>query len=607
MIKKLLFLLLFLPFAQAYAETIHTDVLVVGGGASGVAAAIQSSRSKIKTMLVEPGPWLGGEMTAGGMCILDGNRKFQSGIWGEFRKRVRNFYKKTPGFDTTANSALKFEPYTGAAILKRICDTVKNLTLHLNTPYTGVKKDGDNWELYVILNGKPATIKAKVLVDATALGDIAAKAGAKFTSGFDSRQETGEALAPENHLPYIEDITWVAILKEYTKNTIYLMPKPAGYDPSLYACLKGRDIKKMLEGGRLPNNKFMVKWGECANTFGATIADLSPEKREAYFKNVRLRTLGMVYYIQNELGYKNIGIDEQEFNTPDHLPYVPYIREYRRAEGLARFGLNEIYTPYVNKLYRTSIGVGDAGFGQHYNNPDAPKTNYPPLPGYSIPLGAVVAKNITNLLITEKAMSTTHLANASAFYPSVQMTLGQGVGATAAYCVFFDKTTKNLNVRVIQGEILDFKGMLYPYTDITPADRYFRSIQQITATGLLKEIQQQKGRTSTVVFKPDSTVSTADIKPVLLETFTRAFIWFSKNKPGDLFTVGDMLSYISDYTLTEPKTLQLLLEHQWQETYKFKDKFDMARPITRYEFAVLANKYLNPFSTMVDLTGRIVN
>jgi len=32
----------------------------------------------------------------GGMCILDGNRTLQAGIWGEFRKRVRDFYKKTP-------------------------------------------------------------------------------------------------------------------------------------------------------------------------------------------------------------------------------------------------------------------------------------------------------------------------------------------------------------------------------------------------------------------------------------------------------------------------------------------------------------------------------
>ncbi|QKJ32270.1 FAD-dependent oxidoreductase [Mucilaginibacter mali] len=608
MFKKLFLLLLFTPVLGAFAETIKTDVLVVGGTPSGVAAAIQSSRSKIKTLLIEQGSWLGGEMTAGGMCVLDANKTLPSGIWGEFRKKVRDFYKRTPGFDTTANAALRFEPYTGAAILKKMCDTVKNLTVKMNMPVTAVKKDGNGWELIVTLNGKPATVKAKVLVDATPLGDIAAQSGATFWTGFDNKKETGEALAPEQALPIIEDVTWVAVLKEFEKNTIYLMQKPAGYDEALYVSLKGKDIKKMLEAGRLPNNKYMIKWTE--NTYGATIDQLSPEKREEFYKSMRQRTLGLVFYIQNELGFKNIGIDDKEFGSPDHLPYIPYIREYRRYKGQTRMTLGEIYNPYANKLYRTSIAVGDAAFGQHYADPAAPKTNYPPLPAYTIPLGSIVSKDVVNLIVTEKAMSTTHLTNASTFYPSVQMTVGQAAGATAAYCVFFDKTTKSfdaLTVRTIQGEILDYKGILYPFADIGPSDKYFRSVEQVIGSGMLKQVHQLQGKSMQVLFKPDSTVSTADVEPVLRETFTRAFIWFSKNHPGALFTVSDMLSYISDYTLTEPKTLQLTLQKQWQDTYKFKQAFDLKRPITRYEFAVLANKYLNPFSTHVDITGKVVN
>lgn len=608
MFKKLLLLLLLTPVLGVFAETIKTDVLVVGGTPSGVAAAIQSSRSKIKTLLIEAGPWLGGEMTAGGMCILDGNKSLPSGVWGEFRKKVYDFYKRTPGYDTAANAALRFEPFTGAAILKKMCDTVKNLTVKLNMPVTAVKKDGNGWELTVTLNGKPATVKAKVLVDATPLGDIAAQSGATFWEGFDSRAETGEALAPEKALPIIEDITWCAVLKEFEKNTIYLMQKPEGYDEANYVGLKGKDIKKMLEAGRLPNNKYLIKWTE--NTYGATLNQLKPQNREAYYKAMRLRTLGLVFYIQNELGFKNIGIDDREFGSPDHLPYIPYVREYRRAKGLTRMTLGEIYNPYANKLYRTSIAVGDAGFGQHYADPNAPKTNYPPLPAYTIPLGSIIAKDVVNLIITEKAMSTTHLTNASTFYPSVQMTVGQAAGATAAYCVFFDKTTKTMNaqtVRTIQGEILDYKGILYPFADIGPTDKYFRSVEQIIGTGMLKQVHQLNGKTMQVLFKPDSAVSTADIEPVLREIFTRAFIWFSKNKPGETFSVADMLSYISDYTLTEPKTLQLTLQKQWQDTYKFKQTFDLKRPITRYEFAVLANKYLNPFSTHVDMTGKVVN
>jgi heterodisulfide reductase subunit A-like polyferredoxin len=62
MLKKLLACLLCLGFTYTYADTIKTDVLVIGGSASGTAAALQCARSKVKTILVEPGPWLGGEM-----------------------------------------------------------------------------------------------------------------------------------------------------------------------------------------------------------------------------------------------------------------------------------------------------------------------------------------------------------------------------------------------------------------------------------------------------------------------------------------------------------------------------------------------------------------
>ncbi|PTQ93242.1 FAD dependent oxidoreductase [Mucilaginibacter yixingensis] len=608
MTKKLPVLLFILFFvATTFAETIKTNVLVVGGTASGTAAAVQSARSKVKTMLIEPGPWLGGEMTAGGMCILEGNKTMPSGVWGEFRSKVNEFYRHQPGFDTSATAPVRFEPFVGAAILKKLCDTVKNLTVKLKTPYTDVKKDGDGWEVTVTIDNKPVTIKAKVLVDATPWADLATKAGAVMTSGFDSRAETGEALAPEKALPLIEDVTWVAVVKDYGKTAHYLMPKPEDYDPSRYACLKGMDINKMLQGAKLPNSKYMIKWGECANSYGITVEDLSPEKREAFYKKLRLHTMGMIYFLQNEMGFKNIGIDDREFGSSDNLPYIPFIREYRRMTGDVRMTLNEIYTPYANNLYRTSIGVGDAGFGQHYEDPEAPKTNYPPLPAYTIPLGAIVCRNVTNLFVTEKGMSTTHLVNASTFYPSVQMTLGQGVGAAAAYCVFFEKTTKTLDVRTIQTEILDYHGMLYSFADVPVTDKYFRSLEQISATGLIKLVQETKGRTAQTLFKPDSVISTADVKPMLMDLYTRAFIWFGRNKPGEQFTVANLLSFICDQTLTDPKSFQMMMQNQWQDVYKFSKPFDMDRPCTRYEFAVLMNKYVNPFKTKVDVNGKVVN
>ncbi len=209
MIKKLLVPLLCFVFTFSHAETIRTDVLVIGGGAGGIAAAIQSARSKVKTLLVEPGAWLGGSMTMSGMCVLEANRNLPSGIWGEFHRKVTDYYRPRLGYDTAHNSILRFEPYTGADILKKICDTVKNLTVKMKTPWTAIKKDGTGWEVTIMVNGEAVKVDTKVLVDGTETGEVAAKAGAKFEGDANN-----------------EHITWIAILKDFGRNAEKTIPKP---------------------------------------------------------------------------------------------------------------------------------------------------------------------------------------------------------------------------------------------------------------------------------------------------------------------------------------------------------------------------------------------
>ncbi|MFD2147718.1 S-layer homology domain-containing protein [Mucilaginibacter antarcticus] len=155
--------------------------------------------------------------------------------------------------------------------------------------------------------------------------------------------------------------------------------------------------------------------------------------------------------------------------------------------------------------------------------------------------------------------------------------------------------------------MLDFKGYLLPFDDINPTDSYFKAIQQIAATGLLKGKQNIADGRAQFLFMPDSAVTTAEIKPVLSELYSRAFIWFANNKPAGQFTVANLLSFISEITLTEPKNLKSIMLRDWKNKYKFSTEFDTERAVTRREFAILANQYINPFSRAVDLNGRVIN
>ncbi len=437
MVKKLFVILLAFNCSFLYAQTIKTDVLVIGGGAAGVAAAVQCARSKVKTVLVESSPALGENLPGNGIFTVSANKNIPSGIWGEFRLRAREFYKGKPGFDTAHNAPLKFERPAAQFIFKKLTDTVKNLAVYLNSSFAAIKKDGDRWEVTVLHDKKPIVFKVRVIVDATQNAEVAKKAGAKIKSVFDI--------------------------------------------------------------------------------------------------------------------------------------------EYAGA-----------------KKYRTSIASGD-NFPEKIN----PANTYPPPPAWYIPISSVILKDADNIILAETGLS----AQKNMEYLPVQLQLGQGVGTIAAYCAFFKTTTKNLKVRVIQGELLDFKGYILPFSDISTKDPTWRAVQQVCATGLLKGVQHN----SQFVFAPDDVVTTAEIKPVLTEIYTRAFLWFNKEKPGDTFTLGNLLSLISDYTLTDPQTLHLTMQKAWKTQYKFTRDFDPTRPVTRREFAVLANRFLNPFARTVDLEGKLLN
>ena len=599
MTRKLLTPLFLLAFSFAHAETIKTDVLVIGGGSAGVAAAIQSARSNVKTLLIEPGPWLGGSMTVGGMCVIAGNRDLPSGIWGEFRRRITDFYRPRLGYDTSSNSILRFEPYTGAEILKKMTDTVKNLTVKLKTNWMGVKKDGTGWIVEIKVNGETVKVEAKVLVDGTETGEVAQRAGALFLN--EKTNVLGRASAD------VGDITWIAILKDFGKNADKTIDKPEGYDPALYNYFKGKDIRQILKSLQIPNDKYLINWPEG----NIRQAGANPQSQDEVYRKAKLRTLGLVYYLQTKLGYKNLGLDNQ-FGTADHLALKPFIKDSRRVNGLVRMVPDDILKPYAreSKLYRTSIGVGetlyDNSFALSYAaNPTGVTVEYHS--SYSIPLGSIVVANLDNLLVTEKAISVTNLVNVSTMYPSVQMTLGQGVGATAAFFAFFKTSTKHLSVRKIQGEILDHKGYVVPFTDIAQKDPHFRAIQQVCATGLLKGIESVNGTMVELHFEPEDTVKTSEVKPVLDEFYTRSFLWFNKEKPGERFTLGNLLSFISDYTLTDPKILETAIRKNWKTYFKLPGDLDVNRTANRLEFAMLANYYLNPFGKTVDLTGRVVN
>lgn len=93
------------------------DVLVVGGGTGGTAAAIQAARRGAKTILVSEFPWLGGMLTSAGVSAPDGNElvAFQTGLWGAFLRELQD--RQLGGLD---NSWVSFLALILALVLRSL-------------------------------------------------------------------------------------------------------------------------------------------------------------------------------------------------------------------------------------------------------------------------------------------------------------------------------------------------------------------------------------------------------------------------------------------------------------------------------------------------------
>ena len=151
------------------------DVIIVGGGASGIASAVQSSRMGSKTLLIEQTDWLGGMLTSAGVSAMDGNYKMPSGFLGEFRDSLVSHYGSLEDLKTGWVSNMLFEPSVGNEILKNIAVNEKKLTVFFNSNVKNVENNNNLWKLNIDSNDKNISVSSKILIDATELGDIVAK------------------------------------------------------------------------------------------------------------------------------------------------------------------------------------------------------------------------------------------------------------------------------------------------------------------------------------------------------------------------------------------------------------------------------------------------
>ncbi len=618
--RSIFLLLLFVSsqFEKAWSQSIdqiqETEVLVIGGTASGICAGLHSSRLGVKTIIAESTPWLGGMLTAAGVSAFDGNHNMPAGIFGEFRARLYQHYGGSNKVSTGWVSNTLFEPHIGDSIFKAMAKSEKHLQIHYHYELLKVNKEGNAITgvlFYDNQQQKNILIKAKRYIDATELGDVLASAKIPYDLGMESNDVTKEQVNKNGANDIVQDITYVAVLKDYgTPQPFIERPKnydSLEFDASNLSFYKDSartkppvDAIKMLNYGKLPGNKYMLNWPIYGNDIYLNVVEKTPKERAALLEIAKQQTLRFVYFIQKDLGFKNLTLADDEFKTKDKLAYYPYYRESRRVKGLSRMVVQHIATPFETEkpLYRTGIAVGDYPIDHHHKkNPSAPQhLDFFSVPSYNIPISVLIPENQDNIIIAEKSISVSNVVNGTTRLQPCVMQIGQAAGLLAAQSVKDNIAPKNVSVRKLQNILLDANGYIMPYVDIKQSSPYFKAVQRIGATGLLKGVGVPNGWANTTYFYPDKLVSFSDF----VSTWKMKFDYQGNLIEHDM-TIEDAANFAAILSGKKLDEILPTFKTHWN-TLSLTD-FDLKRSIKRVELAAILNEYdlFNQFN--VDVFG----
>ena len=616
---------------DAQAQTSYkTDVLVIGASASGIAAGIQSARMGVQTIIAEPTTWLGGMITAAGVCAFDGNHSMPSGLFGEFREALHKVYGGASKVSTGWVSNTLFEPHVGDSIFKSMVLHTKGLTVKYQFQFVSAIKNNNAITGAIFLHlptNQKVTIYAKQVIDATELGDVLANAGVPYSLGMEASAVTGEDVHVSETNDIVQDITYVAILKDYGKGTDKTIPRPKNYDPSEFdgACTDyyfntakpkpNVDAKKMLDYGKLPNKKYMINWPNSGNDIYLNIVEMNEADREKELVKAKEQTFRFIYFIQHQLGFKNLGLADDEYPTADKLPLIPYHRESRRVKGLVRFDVKHIAKPFdsPNPLYKTGIAVGDYPIDHHHKkNLKAPQhLDFYPVPSFNIPLGSLIPQDISGLIVAEKSISVSNVVNGTTRLQAIALLIGQAAGTLAAQAVQQNLDAQNIPVRKVQLGLLNSNAYIMPYYDVSLSHNHFVAAQKIGATGILKGEGLPFSWANRTLFHPDSLVNRTalaqDIADLCLLT-PKQQAYLSLSETIDIIIEiaknKKLATKSASWNLSDKKLLTNQIKQSWQR-WKF-GSFNPNSYVTRIQFAQLMDATINPFELQqIDHNGKI--
>ena len=227
----------------------ETDVLVVGGGLGGVAAALAACAAGQRVVLTEETDWLGGQLTAQAVPPDENPwieqfgstaryRRLREGIrdhyrtWYPLRAPARSWAALNPGAGRV--SKLCHEPRVALAVIEAMLAPYRSaglLTVLLGHKPVAAETDGGQVAgvRFESAAAQPIEVSARYVLDATELGDLLPLAGIEHVTGAEAQSEYGEPHAPATARPdTMQGITYCFAVSHHDGEH-HVIDKPADY------------------------------------------------------------------------------------------------------------------------------------------------------------------------------------------------------------------------------------------------------------------------------------------------------------------------------------------------------------------------------------------
>ena len=472
---------------------IRKDVLIWGGGTGGVAAALQAARSGASTILFTPGPWLGGMVSAAGVCAPDGHELtcWQTGLWGALLRELQS--SEPLGLDHNWVSCFGYRPQLAEQILQRWVHNEPLLQWYADCELRNlVQRDGVIQRLD-IQQGAPTqqqsklSVEAAIFIDGSDLGDLLALTEVPYRWGWEAKEQWDEPSAPSqsrlndeaffNQQP-VQSPTWVVMGQLSQSRSLFrppIRPPSKASTPAQPFELSTTSfgLERTITYGRLPGGLVMLNWPLHGNDWHHGLhraISPEPQERQALDAEMQAHSLSFLSALQHcSNGWITPG---QAFpGSNPSVALMPYWRESRRLVGTATVTERDLL-PISNDARRGPLPLNDAGrctsvaVGTYANDHHYPGEDWPLAPKscrwggrwtgtpFCVPYGALVSETVPNLLMADKGFSVSHMANGATRLQPLILNIGQAAGLAAALAVHRSCRPIELPVEILQMHLL---------------------------------------------------------------------------------------------------------------------------------------------------------